>query len=64
MKPKVALLLMLVFASTVTATAMAFSIPTPVAFDTLGSKVAVGNSIVEPLGGDPIDDPTPPHFPY
>lgn len=63
MKLKVALLLLLVFASTVTATTMAFSIPTPVAFDTSGSKVAISNSLVEPLG-DPIDDPGFPHIPY
>ena len=56
MRLKVALLLLLVFASSITATAIALSIPTPVVFPTLASTVAISNSLVKPLG-DPIDSP-------
>jgi len=58
---KVALLLLLVFASTVTATAVAFSIPALVAFHTPRSIAAIGNFLVEP-SGDPIDGSDPPHL--
>lgn len=61
MNLKVALLLLLVFASAVTATAVAFSIPGPVAFYTLEGTIAISNFLAEPLGGDPIDDPAFPH---
>jgi hypothetical protein len=57
---KVALLLLLVFASTITATAIAFSIQTPVSFGTLRSMVSSSDSWVEPLG-DPIDSPGVPN---
>ena len=60
MNLKVALLLLLVFASTITATAVAFSIPAPVAFHTLGSIAVFGNLRVKPMG-DPIGGPGFPH---
>jgi len=53
---KVAFLLLLTFASTVTVTAVAFSIPAQVVLPASGSTVAISNSLVEPLG-DPIDSP-------
>jgi len=57
---KVALLLLLVFASTITATAIAFSIQTPISFRTPRSIVSSSDSLVKPLG-DPIDGPFFPH---
>lgn len=60
---KVALLLLLVFTSIVTATVAAFNISAPVVLHTLVNSVAISNFLLEPLGGgDPIDDPAFPHY--
>jgi len=57
---KVALLLLLVFASTVTATAITFNIQTPVSAGASTSMVFSNDSYVEPLG-DPIEGPGVPN---
>lgn len=60
MNLKVALVLLLVFASTTTATAITFSIQMPVSSGASRNMVFSKNSYVEPLG-DPIEGPGVPN---
>ena len=60
MRLKIALLLLLVFASTITATALVFEIQEPISLNTLRSMISNSNSWVSPLG-DPIPGPGVPH---
>jgi len=57
---KVAFMLLLVFAFCITATAIAFNMPTSISLPAIGGIGSSSNSLIKPLG-DPVPGPGFPH---